>query len=252
MSKPQFVTGLRAVEQLLANRSGEVKKLLIEYRTANPRIEAVIAKAKELGVEFQEANRARLKQISGELRHQGLVAEIKRSPTVDEAGLRTLVEERLTEYPIPPLLLLVLDAIQDPHNLGACLRSADAVGVDAVIVPRHGAAGLGPTVSKVAAGAAETLPFVTVANLSRVLSWLSDYNVTIIGTCDEAEETLFNCELTGPVAIVMGGEHKGLRKGVAAKCDKIVSLPMCGEVGSLNVSVATGICLYEVLRQRRQ
>ena len=252
MSKPQFVTGLRAVEQLLANRSGEVKKLLVEYRTANPRIEAVIAKAKELGVEFQEANRARLKQISGELRHQGLVAEIKRSPTVDEAGLRTLVEERLTEYPIPPLLLLVLDAIQDPHNLGACLRSADAVGVDAVIVPRHGAAGLSPTVSKVAAGAAETLPFVTVANLSRVLSWLSDYSVTIIGTCDEAEETMFDCELTGPVAIVMGGEHKGLRKGVAAKCDKIVSLPMCGEVGSLNVSVATGICLYEVLRQRRQ
>ena len=252
MSKPQFVTGLRAVEQLLANRSGEVKKLLVEYRTANPRIEAVIAKAKELGVEVQEANRARLKQISGELRHQGLVAEIKRSPTVDEAGLRTLVEERLTEYPIPPLLLLFLDAIQDPHNLGACLRSADAVGVDAVIVPRHGAAGLGPTVSKVASGAAETLPFVTVANLSRVLSWLSDYSVSLIGTCDEAEETLFDCELTGPVAIVMGGEHKGLRKGVAAKCDKIVSLPMCGEVGSLNVSVATGICLYEVLRQRRQ
>jgi len=210
----------------------------------------VIVKAKELGVEFQEANRARLKQISGELRHQGLVAEIKRSPTVDEAGLRTLVEERLTEYPIPPLLLLVLDAIQDPHNLGACLRSADAVGVDAVIVPRHGAAGLGPTVSKVAAGAAETLPFVTVANLSRVLSWLSDYSVSLIGTCDEAEETLFDCELTGPVAIVMGGEHKGLRKGVAAKCDKIVSLPMCGEVGSLNVSVATGICLYEAGRQR--
>ncbi len=180
MSKQQFVTGLRAVEQLLANRSGEVKKLLVEYRTANPRIEAVIVKAKELGVEFQEANRARLKQISGELRHQGLVAEIKRSPTVDEAGLRTLVEERLTEYPIPPLLLLVLDAIQDPHNLGACLRSADAVGVDAVIVPRHGAAGLGPTVSKVAAGAAETLPFVTVANLSRVLSWLSDYSVSLI------------------------------------------------------------------------
>ena len=252
MSKPQFVTGLRAVDQLLANRSGEVKKLLVEYRTANPRIEAVIAKAKELGVEFQEANRARLKQISGELRHQGLVAEIKRSSTVDEAGLRTLVEERLTDYPIPPLLLLVLDAIQDPHNLGACLRSADAVGVDAVIVPRHGAAGLGPTVSKVAAGAAETLPFVTVANLSRVLSWLSDYSISLIGTCDEAEETLFDCELTGPVAIVMGGEHKGLRKGVAAKCDKIVSLPMCGEVGSLNVSVATGICLYEVLRQRRQ
>ena len=103
-----------------------------------------------------------------------------------------------------------------------------------------------------AAGAAETLPLVTVGNLSRVLSWLSEYSVTIIGTCDEAEETLFDCELTGPVALVMGGENKGLRKGVAARCDKIVSLPMRGEVGSLNVSVATGICLYEVLRQRRQ
>ena len=252
MSKSRFVTGLRAVEQLLANRSDEIKKLLVEYRTSNPRVEAVLAKAKELGVEIQDANRARLRQISGEARHQGLVAEIKRSRTVDEAGLRTLVEERLTEYPVPPLLLLVLDSIQDPHNFGACLRSADAVGVDAVIIPRHGAAGPGPTVSKVAAGAAETLPIVTVGNLSRVLSWLSDYSVTVLGTSDEAEEGLFDCELTGPVALVMGGENKGLRKGVAAKCSKMVSLPMRGEVGSLNVSVATGICLYEVLRQRRQ
>lgn len=251
MSKSRFITGLRAVEQLLENRSGEVKRLLAEYRTANPRVEAAIARAKELGVEFQEANRARLKQISGESRHQGVVAEIKSSPTVDEAGLRTLVEERLTEYPVPPLVLLVLDGIQDPHNLGACLRSADAVGVDAVIVPRHGAAGLGPTVSKVAAGAAETLQIVAVPNLSRVLSWLSDYSITIIGTSDEAPDSLYDCDLTGPVAVVMGGEHKGLRKGVAARCDKLVSLPMCGEVGSLNVSVATGICLYEVLRQRR-
>ena len=251
MSKARYVTGLRAVEQLLSNRSDDIKKLLVEYRTANPRIEEVIARAKEIGVEIQEANRARLKQISGELRHQGLVAEINRSPTVDEAGLRTLVEERLTEYPIPPLALLVLDAIQDPHNLGACLRSADAAGADAVIVPRHGAAGLGPTVSKVAAGAAETLPLVTVTNLSRVLTWLSDYSVTVIGTSDEADESLFDCDLTGPVAIVMGAEHKGLRKGVIGRCDKIVSLPMRGEVGSLNVSVAAGICLYEVLRQRR-
>jgi 23S rRNA (guanosine2251-2'-O)-methyltransferase len=252
LSKSRFVTGLRAVEQLLENRSGEIKRLLAEYRTANPRVEAVMAKARELGVEIQEANRARLKQISGELRHQGLVAEIKSSPTLDEAGLRSLVEQRLTEYPVPPLLLLVLDAIQDPHNLGACLRSADAVGVDAVVVPRHGAAGLGPTVSKVAAGAAETLPIVTVPNLSRVMSWLSEYSVTIIGTCDEAPVSLFDCDLTGPLAVVMGGEHKGLRKGVIARCDKLASLPMCGEVASLNVSVATGVCLYEVLRQRRQ
>lgn len=252
MSKSKFVTGLRAVEQLLVNRSAEVRKLFAEYRSANPRVEALIARAKELGIEIREANRARLKQMSGEPRHQGIVAEIRRSDTLDEAGLRTLVEERLTEYPVPPLMLLVLDAIQDPHNLGACLRSADAVGVDAVIVPRHGAAGLGPAVSKVAAGAAETVPFVAVANLSRILSWLSDYSVRLIGTNDEAEESLFDCDLTGPVAIVMGGEMKGLRKSVAERCDQIVSLPMRGEVASLNVSVAAGICLYEVLRQRRK
>lgn len=252
MSKARYVTGLRAVEQLLSHRRDDIRKLLVEYRTANPRVKAVVARARDLNVEIQEANRARLRQISGESRHQGLIAEIKRCPTMDEAGLRTLVEERLTEYPLPPLMLLVLDGIQDPHNLGACLRCADAVGVDAVVVPRYGAAGLSPAVSKVAAGAAEVLPIVAVANLGRVLSWLSEYAVSIIGTSDEAQESLFDCDLTGPVAIVMGGEHRGLRKGVADRCARIVSLPMYGEVASLNVSVATGVCLYEVLRQRRR
>lgn len=252
MSRPRFVTGLRAVEQLLEGAGADIKKLYIEYRSANPRVAALIDRANDIGVEVQEANRARLRQISGEARHQGVVAEIRRSPTIDEAALRTLVEERLTEYPVPPLLLLVLDGIQDPHNLGACLRAADAVGVDAVVLPRHGAAGPGPTVSKVAAGAAEAVTIATVANLSRMLSWLSDYAVTVVGTCDEAEDSLYDCDLNGPVAIVMGGEHKGLRKGVAARCTRIVSLPMYGEVASLNVSVATGVCLYEVLRQRRQ
>ena len=252
MSKSRFVSGLRAVEQLLASRKVEVRKLFAEYQTANPRVESLIAKARELGIEIHAANRARLQQISGESRHQGVVAEIRRSTTLDEAGLRTLVEQRLTESPEAPLLLLVLDGVQDPHNLGACLRTAEAAGADAVIVPRHGAAGLGPTVSKVAAGAAESLPFVPVVNLRRVLSWLSDYSVRAIGTSDEAEESLFDCDLSGPVAIVMGGENSGLRKGIANRCSNLVSLPMRGEVASLNVSVAAGICLYEVLRQRRQ
>ncbi len=252
MSKSRYVTGLRAVEQLLASRKAEVKKLFAEYQTANPRVEALVAKASELGVEIQAANRARLQQISGESRHQGIVAEIRRSTTLDEAGLRTLVEQRLTESTESPLLLLFLDGIQDPHNLGACLRTAEAAGVDAVIVPRHGAAGLGPTVSKVAAGAAETLPFAPVTNLSRALGWLSDYSVPAIGTSDDADMTLFDCDLSGPVAIVMGGEESGLRKGVASRCEQLVSLPMHGELSSLNVSVAAGICLYEALRQRRQ
>ncbi len=252
MSKSRYVTGLRAVEQLLASRKAEVKKLFAEYQTANPRVEALVAKASERGVEIQAANRARLQQISGESRHQGIVAEIRRSTTLDEAGLRTLVEQRLTESTESPLLLLFLDGIQDPHNLGACLRTAEAAGVDAVIVPRHGAAGLGPTVSKVAAGAAETLPFAPVTNLSRALGWLSDYSVPAIGTSDDADMTLFDCDLSGPVAIVMGGEESGLRKGVASRCEQLVSLPMHGELSSLNVSVAAGICLYEALRRRRQ
>ncbi len=251
MNKSRFVTGLRSVEQLLASRKAEITKLFAEYQTANPRVEALISKARELGVEIQAANRARLQQISGESRHQGIVAEIRRSTTLDEAGLRTLVEKRLTESAEFPLLLLFLDGIQDPHNLGACLRTAEAAGVDAVIVPRHGAAGLGPTVSKVAAGAAETLPFAPVSNVSRALGWLSDYSIPAIGTSDDAETTLFDCDLSGPLALVMGGEESGLRKGVASRCEKLVSLPMRGEVSSLNVSVAVGICLYEVLRQRR-
>ena len=251
MSKSRFVTGLRSVEQLLASRKAEVTKLFAEYQTANPRVEALISKAKELGVEIQAANRARLQQISGESRHQGIVAEIRRSTTLDEAGLRTLVEQRLTESAESPLLLLFLDGIQDPHNLGACLRTAEAAGVDAVVVPRHGAAGLGPTVSKVAAGAAETLPFVPVGNVSRALGWLSEYSVPAIGTSNDAETTIFDCDLSGPLALVMGGEESGLHKGVANRCEQLVSLPMRGEVSSLNVSVAAGICLFEVLRQRR-
>ena len=243
MSKASYVTGLRAVEQLLAGDAAEVRRICVEYRSANPRVKALVAQAREKGIEVQEANRARLKQMSGEVRHQGIVAEVRRSTQLDEAGLRTLVETRLASGE-RPLLLLVLDGIQDPHNLGACLRTADAAGVDAVIAPRHGAAGLGPTVSKVAAGAAEHLPFATVANMS-------DCGITRVGTSDRADASLFEVSLDGHLALVMGREETGLGKGVAARCDRLVSLPMAGQVSSLNVSVATGICLYEALRQRR-
>jgi 23S rRNA (guanosine2251-2'-O)-methyltransferase len=142
--------------------------------------------------------------------------------------------------------------VQDPHNLGACLRTANAAGVDAVIVPRHGAATLGPTVSKVAAGAAENIAFAQVANLGRVLAWLADYGVAIVGTTDKATESLYDTDLDRPLVLVMGREESGLGKGVLSRCDALVSLPMQGEVSSLNVSVAAGICLYEVLRQRRR
>jgi len=250
MSKAKYVAGLRAVEQLLSSKSTDVQRLYAEYQTANPRVEAVIADANSRGVEVQSANRARLQQISGESRHQGVVAEIRRSTVLDEAGLRSMVESRLQESG-PKLLLLLLDSIQDPHNLGACLRTADAAGVDAVIVPRHGAAGLGPTVSKVAAGAAEHLPFAPVANLGRVMSWLADYGVAVIGTSDKGTQSVYDADLDRPLVLVMGREESGLNKRIADRCEELLSLPMQGEVSSLNVSVATGVCLYEVLRQRR-
>ena len=250
MSNARYVTGLRAVEQLLSQPAAEITRLYAEYQTANPRVESIIAQANFRGIEIQAANRARLQQISGETRHQGVVVEIRRSQILDEAALRSLVEKKLTDDDSQPLLLLVLDGIQDPHNLGACLRTADAAGVDAVIVPRHGAASLGPTVSKVAAGAAETMPFASVANIGKVLAWLVEYGVRAVGTSDAANTTIFDCDLAPPLALVMGREHSGLRKNVAGRCDELVSLPMQGAISSLNVSVATGVCLYEALRQR--
>jgi len=251
MSKSRYVTGLRAVEQLLIGGATGIRQIYAEYQTENPRVQAVIAQARKAGIEIQAANRARLTQISGEPRHQGIVAEVRRSTVMDEAGLRTMIEERLQRDGAARVLLLILDGVQDPHNLGACMRTADAAGVDAIVVPRHGAAGLGPTVSKVAAGAAEQLPFVPVANLGRVLTWLKKYGVRCVGTSDKADSSLFDAELTGSVALVMGREHSGLSKGIASRCDVLINLPMCGVVTSLNVSVATGICLYEIVRQGR-
>ncbi|MGB5257061.1 MAG: 23S rRNA (guanosine(2251)-2'-O)-methyltransferase RlmB [Woeseiaceae bacterium] len=250
MSKSQYVTGLRAVEQLLSAGGDDVRQLFAEYQTENPRVQAVIAEARKAGIEIQPANRARLTQISGEARHQGIVAEVRRSSVMDEAALRTLIEERL-QRDDGRVVLLLLDGVQDPHNLGACLRTADAAGVDAVVVPRHGAAGLGPTVSKVAAGAAELLPFVPVANLGRVVQWLKDYGVRCVGTSDKADSSLFDADLGGSIALVMGREHTGLSKAISTRCDLLVSVPMQGAVSSLNVSVATGICLYEIVRQNR-
>ncbi len=251
MSKSRYATGLRAVEQLLSSGDKDVRRVYAEYQSVNPRVKTLIAKAKELGIDVQAANRARLKQISGEDRHQGVVAEYRRSTSLDEAGLRTLVEERLQASDGSRLLLLLLDGLQDPHNLGACMRTADAAGVDAIVVPRHGAAGLGSTVSKVAAGAAEQLPFASVGNLARVLGWLKDYGVAIVGTSDKGKQSLYDADLDRPLALVMGREHTGLGKRIEGLCDELVSLPMHGVVSSLNVSVAAGVCLYEVLRQRR-
>lgn len=166
--------------------------------------------------------------------------------TKDEAFLFELLER----IEGPPFLL-ILDHVQDPHNLGACLRTADGAGVNAVIVAKDRSARITETVRTVACGAAETIPLVQVTNLARLLDQLKDHNIWVVGTADQAEKTLYEADLQGPIAIVMGSEGKGLRRLTAEKCDFLVSLPMHGKVESLNVSVATGICLYEVVRRRR-
>lgn len=250
MSKARYVTGLRAVEQLLATRAETVRRLYAEYRTANPRVESVIATANRHGIEVQSANRARLAQISGETRHQGIVAEIQRSTTLDEAALKSLVEERLTTESGTPLLLLVLEGLQDPHNLGACLRSAEAAGVDAVIVPVDNSCGMTPVVRKVASGAAETVPLCSVTNLQRTLGELQKAGLWVYGAAGEAESSLWSLDLRGPSVLVMGAEGSGLRRLTRERCDALFAIPMAGSVSSLNVSVAAGITLFEARRQR--
>ena len=250
MSKSHYVTGLRAVEQVLATDSSDVRRIYAEYQSANPRVEAIIKSAQQAGIEIQPANRARLTQMSGEVRHQGVIEEVQRSTMLDEAGLRTMVEKRLTTADGSPLLLLALDGVQDPHNLGACLRTADAAGVHAVIMPQDRAVGITPVVHKVACGAVESVPIFTVTNLARTLRQLRAAGIWIYGTSDVAEQELYGSDLQGPIALVLGSEGKGMRRLTREHCDYLLNIPMAGQVESLNVSVAAGVVLFEVRRQR--
>jgi 23S rRNA (guanosine2251-2'-O)-methyltransferase len=178
--------------------------------------------------------------------HQGVLAYTKQLKTFGEADLKHLLVN-LTEPPF----LLVLDGVQDPHNLGACFRSADAAGVHAIIAPKDKAVGITPVVSKVASGAAETVPFIQVTNLARTLEQLKELGVWIYGAAGEAEKTLYQTDLRGPIAIVLGAEGEGLRRLTRERCDLLVKIPMQGSVSSLNVSVATGVFLFEAVRQRK-
>ena len=250
MSKSNYVIGLRAIEQLMSNKNSVIKIIFAEYQSENKRLQAIIKSANEMNIVIKPANRSRLGQICGESTHQGVVAEVRRKLIDNEADLRTMIEERLALTESKSLLLLMLERIQDPHNLGACIRTADAAGVDAIIVGQDNSASLGPTTSKVAAGAAEHVPVVTVKNLGKVLKWMGDYGITRIGTSDTASESLFDLEENGPVILVMGHEHTGISKMITSRCDKLACIPMYGSISSLNVSVATGICLFEIVRKR--
>ena len=250
MNKSNYVIGLRAAEQLIINQNSHIKRIFAEYHSENKRLQAIIQSANERKISIKPANRNRLSQICGESVHQGIVIEVRRRLINDETGLRSMIEEKLADSSAKPLLLLMLERIQDPHNLGACIRTADAAGVDAIVIGNDNAASVSPITNKVAAGAAEKIPVVIVKNLGKVLTWMGDYGISRIGTSDNAKESLFDIEQTGPLILIMGQEHSGISKMIMSRCDDLVNIPMHGSVSSLNVSVATGVCLFELVRKR--
>jgi 23S rRNA (guanosine2251-2'-O)-methyltransferase len=242
----QLVIGIHAVRTALEHGGGRLRELWFDSARKDNRLRELLDQARAAGLEPQPSDRAKLDRMAGGGRHQGVVARGDLPPSLGEAAL----DELLAGLSAPPLLL-VLDGVTDPHNLGACLRSADAAGVHAVISPRDRSAGLSPVVRKVASGAAETVPFVQVTNLARTLRHLQQaHRVFVVGAAGEAETSLFGADLRGPLALVMGAEGEGMRRLTRETCDQLVRLPMAGQVESLNVSVATGICLYEAVRQR--
>lgn len=237
--------GIHAVRVLLTRHPQRVRRVLLGGGRDAGRLAEVRALAQRAGIPVVNADDAQLGKLAEGERHQGVIAEI-----VPRSGdPETQLEEALEAAGAAPLLL-VLDGVQDPHNLGACLRSADAAGVAAVIVPRDRAAGLTPVVRKVAAGAAETVPLVPVVNLARTLRDIKGRGVWLVGTDDAADKTLYDADLQGPLALVMGSEGEGMRRLTRECCDQLVSIPMAGAVESLNVSVATGVALFEAVRQR--
>ncbi len=241
------VFGVHAVRALLSR--GDIPKVLwVQEGEAQQRLTELVEQARRGGARVERHPREELDRLAREASHQGIVAFAAPLAFESEASLWFKLEA--WPHETPPLLL-VLDGVTDVHNFGACLRSADAAGVHGVIVPKDKSAPLSATVRKVACGAAESVPVYQVTNLARALTRLKEFGVWITGTAGEAEEMLFDAEFTGPTALVMGAEGKGMRRLTREACDGLVKLPMAGSVSSLNVSVATGICLFEAVRQRR-
>jgi 23S rRNA (guanosine2251-2'-O)-methyltransferase len=251
---PEYVYGIHAVDGLLRSKPRSVQRLWIQQGRQDKRINALLELAQNKGVPVARQSRKELDALV-DGRHQGVVAEVLPEPQgVQSQGGNQWTQKQLLSHLDAlqaPALLLVLDGVTDPHNLGACLRSADAAGVDAVIVPKDKSADLTPTVRKVACGAAEVVPFVRVTNLSRALAALKERGIWVYGAAGEAEKTIYDSDLHGSMALVMGAEGSGLRRLTRENCDFLVKLPMAGLVSSLNVSVATGVCLFEAVRQRR-
>jgi len=238
------------VDALLRRQPQRIRVLHLQAGRDDKRLQALAELAANQGVVIRRSPRAELDTMAAG-RHQGAIAEVSQQDAGDELAWSEAQLLAAIEAAVAPPLLLVLDGVTDPHNLGACLRSADAAGVMAVVIPRDRAVGLTPVVRKVASGAAESIPVVQVTNLARTLDALRAAGVWIFGADGAAPGSIFDHDLTGPVAIALGSEGEGLRRLTRERCDYLVALPMAGSVSSLNVSVATGVCLFEAVRQRR-
>jgi 23S rRNA (guanosine2251-2'-O)-methyltransferase len=246
MSSPKVIFGFHAVGVRIKTAPKSVIEVLFDASRRDARMRQFVARAQEAGVRLIEADGLRLARLAGSHGHQGVAARVEAVAQI--RSLDDLLEGLEAAGAMP--LLLALDGVTDPHNLGACLRVADGAGAHAVIAPKDHAAGINATVAKVASGAAETVPYFMVTNLARTLNELKERDIWCVGASDDAPGTLYQCELRRPLALVLGAEGGGMRQLTRRTCDELVRIPMAGAVESLNVSVASGICLYEAMRQR--
>src|SRR5512137_1367273 len=243
--KSSKLFGLHSVQAALDYSPKKIHKAWVDSGRQDKRLTQVVEDLLVLGIDPEKVDKKRLDRLADNNNHQGIVIEVEMPGELSESDLKAAVEN-LSET----ALFLVLDNVQDPHNLGACLRTADATGVHGVIITKDNATGITPTVCKVASGAAETVPVYQVTNLARTLRWLKGEGLWILGAAGETAQTVYNTDLTVPMALVVGAEGKGLRRLTKEQCDVLVSVPMLGQVESLNLSVATGVLLYEAVRQR--
>jgi 23S rRNA (guanosine2251-2'-O)-methyltransferase len=245
LMKLSKIFGLHAVQSALQYSPDKITQAWIDGQRQDQRLARALGELEALGIRPEKTDRKRLDRFAEGGQHQGIVIEVELPGERPEAALKDAVQTLDS-----PALFLVLDQVQDPHNLGACLRTADATGVHGVIVPKDNAAGITPTVCKVASGASETVPVYQVTNLARTLRWLKEQGIWVFGAAGDTAQSAYRSDFTVPMALVVGAEGKGLRRLTQEACDMLVALPMRGSVESLNLSVATGVLLYEVLRQR--
>ena len=237
----EIIYGIHAVEAAIRNQPENILQVFVQQGRNDNRIKTILNLAKNSGVSLQAISNDKLKEKCPKARHQGVAAEI-RTNNSNAITLDDILEKE-------SVLILILDEVQDPHNIGACLRTADAVGVDAVVVSKNRSPALTPVMRNVASGAAETVPYIMVSNLARALDKIKDSNVWVMGTSGDADQTIYDTNATQRLALVMGSEGKGMRRLTREACDELISIPMQGSVESLNISVATAVCLYEVRRQ---